>query len=150
VSNGEHGTESLEIDIGRADVMASRHAELRHLGQGGLDWFSRKGEQSLLGARSPGINEIKDCSLRFPNDGRMRFHREVTNCRRMPVVAAGHSARRVHALLYDRPFSRSGDDEAMKVELKAIRDRIVVYTCGQTASSGERIAIHSGALGKCS
>jgi hypothetical protein len=50
------GVGGYEVDIGLVDIVASRNAELRHFGDGGLDRFSRKSEESLPGARSPGIN----------------------------------------------------------------------------------------------
>src|SRR5947207_7875887 len=64
----------------------------------------------------------------------------------MPMVAAGHSAAIVQALLYYGPLAVRRDDEAVQVDLKAVGDRVVVDAGGQTAGADQGFAIKTAAL----
>ena len=47
----------------------------------------------------------------------------------------------IHPLLNDHPFAVGANDKGMKVELKAVRNRIIVDLSGQPAGAYQCIAI---------
>src|ERR1019366_5532710 len=59
-------------------------------------------------------------------------------------------AGRIHALLYDGPFSRLVDHEGVQVKLKAIGDGVIVYASRESAGASEFITVQSGPGGECS
>ena len=53
------------------------------------------------------------------------------------MVAARQPLRLVHPLLHHHPVARLRDDEGVQVNLKPVRDRVVVYPRGQPAGPNE-------------
>src|SRR5436853_7882938 len=64
----------------------------------------------------------------------------------MPMIAAGHSAAVIQALLYYGPLAVRRDDEAVQVDLKAVSDRVVVDARGQTADADQGLTIKTASL----
>jgi hypothetical protein len=76
----------------------------------------------------------------------VRLVDEALETLRQPVVAAGRTARAVHALLDNRPATVVGDDEAMQIEVKAILDGGAIDLRHQAAGVGERGTVDSDPL----
>src|SRR4051812_29913819 len=98
--------------------------------------------RSLRGLRF-GIDEIHDHTLILADNPGMRLSNEVANRGGVPVIAARETARLIQTLLDDGPLALSCDDEGMKINLKTVRDGIVVDAGGQPARADEFFAIES-------
>jgi hypothetical protein len=94
------------------------------------------------------VDEILDHAGVFADDRGVRLAGEVTNRRRMPVVAAGQTLTLVHALLNHRPFAGAGHHERVQVDLEAVGNRVVVDPGRQPAGSDELAAVQPRPIGK--
>src|SRR5688500_7988006 len=65
---------------------------------------------------------------------------------RQPVIAAGGSARIVHALLNDGPLTVVGDDEAVEVEIETILHGRAVDLGDEAAHVAKRLSVETGAF----
>src|SRR5579883_513492 len=92
------------------------------------------------------IDKVHDLALLFADNPSMWIRSEVPNSRRMPVIAACHSACVIEPLLDDRPFPFGSDDESVQIDLEAIGDRVVVDSCCETTGSNERLPVETAAL----
>jgi hypothetical protein len=64
----------------------------------------------------------------------------------MPVITAGLAFFAVHALLHHRPFSRVGDEEAVKIKVEAVLHGGAVDLGHQPARPSERRAVEPDAV----
>ena len=83
-------------------------------------------------------DQIHNRALMLADNTGMRLIGKVFHRRRVPMVPARYSAVAIHSLLNDRPFAVCGNNESMKIELKAVSDCIVVDACRQTTGSEPR------------
>src|SRR5215813_547509 len=98
-------------------------------------------QQGKLRGSGVSVDEIHDFALMFPDNAGMRIGRKIPDSCRMPVVSAGKSRVFVHPLLDDGPVSVGCQDERVKVNLEAVRDRVVVDSGGKTARPDESLTI---------
>ena len=81
------------------------------------------------------------------DDGGVRFTGEVADRCRMPVIAARETRLLIHPLLDDRPFTSSGQEEAVQIDLKPVSNGVVVHLCRQPAGTNKCVTIQSGPVG---
>src|SRR5262245_45774893 len=81
------------------------------------------------------------------DDARMRLRRKVADFCGVPMITARHAAGLIHALLHDSPIAFRRQHKRVKVDLKSVRNRIVVNACGEPARADERLPIKAGAFG---
>ena len=63
------------------------------------------------------------------------------------MIAPRETAGFVHALLDDGPVAVAREDERVQIDLKAVRDCVVVHARGEPAGANQRVAIEVDALG---
>src|SRR5438034_6634484 len=83
----------------------------------------------------------------FSNNSSVWLFREIPDGRRVPMIAARHSACLVHSLLHDSPLAVGREDKRMQINLKSIGDRVVVDSCRETAGSNQRFTIKAAPIG---
>src|SRR5215831_14780857 len=103
-------------------------------------------QQGKLRGSGVSVDEIHDLALMFPDNADMRICREIPDSCGMPMVSAGKSRTFVHPLLDDGPFSVGSHCKCVKVNLKAIRDRVVVDPGRKTARPDESLTIEASAI----
>ena len=150
VCERQHGAQALLIHVHGAHVMSSRHLETFDLADCRVRIASGDREQRVLRRARPAIHEIGDGADVWTDDGSMRLCGELADLRRVPVIAPRGPRRFVHALLDDRPFALGGEHERVQVDLKAVRDGVVVDACGEPARSHQRFAVKADAFGDAS
>src|SRR5437773_2082373 len=84
------------------------------------------------GLSRPGLNvhQISDRALMLSDYGRMRLGNKIFYRRRVPMIPARHATAIVQALLHHGPFTVVRHQETMQVDLKTIRNGIVVDARG--------------------
>jgi hypothetical protein len=105
------------------------------------------GEQRLLRGAGLAIDEVHDRAGVLADDRGVWVRREITHRGRVPVIAPRQPAGLVHPLLHDRPVTVARQDERMEIDLKAVRDGVVVHARGEPAGADQRVAIEVDALG---
>ena len=146
VGDSENRAKPFEIDVRGVNFMTHRNAQAASFLQCRVRMLADDFEKRLLCRLRLTIDEIHDGSEMFSNDAGVRFGDEVPHCRRMPVIAAGEAAGIIQSLLNNGPFTISGHDERMKINLKTVGDRVVVDACGQTAGANKCLSIESAAI----
>src|SRR5437660_4886857 len=82
-------------------------------------------EHCILRRSRGGIHEIHDLALVLADYSSVRLAHKIFHRRRMPVIASGHAAAIVQALLYDGPLAVRRDPETMQANLKADNHLVV-------------------------
>src|SRR5947207_1903694 len=123
--------------------MMRRHAQMPCGAQSSIWIFMSNIEHCILRRPCGGIHEIHDRALVLSHYSRVRLAHKIFHRRRMPVIAAGHAAAIVQALLYNCPLAVCRDYETVQVNLKAVSDRVVVDARGQTADAHQRFAVET-------
>ena len=90
------------------------------------------------------VHQVHDCAAVLAGNSRVRLTRKIPNRRRVPMIASRQAAFVVQTLLNDCPFTGRCQHESMQINLKAIRDGVVIDARGQATGSGQRIAIQPG------
>src|SRR4051794_5489106 len=106
--------------------MTRRDDEFARLQQGDLRMFTHNIEQSELRRFRLMVDQVQNGSLTFAGDSRVWLGDEISNACGVPVISPRQAGIVIQALLHNGPFALARDDERMKVNLKAIGDRIVV------------------------
>ena len=76
------------------------------------------------------------------NNGRVRVAGEIAHRRRMPMISTRRAIAGIHTLLHHGPLTFVAHNEGVQIELKPIRNCIVVDFCSQAAGPRQRIATH--------
>src|SRR5262249_11872993 len=103
-------------------------------------------QQGKLRGSGVSVDEIHDLALMFPDNADMRIGREIPDSCGMPMVSAGKSRIFVHPLLDNGPFSIGRNYKCVKINLKAVRDRVVVDSGRKTARPDESLTIEAPAI----
>src|SRR5262245_547675 len=93
-----------------------------------------------------GVDEVHDHALVLADYSGVWLDYDIADRRGAPVIAARHPAPIVQALLDDGPLAVRRDDETVKVNLKAIGDRVVVDARGEPASAYQSFAVEAATL----
>ena len=103
-------------------------------------------QRKLGGLRSP-VDEIHDFTLGWAGNAGVRVGRKIPDGRRVPMISAGEAARVVHALLHHRPLALGSNNERVEVDLKAVRNRVIVDSRRKPAGADQRFAIETAPFG---
>jgi len=144
----EDSAETLEVDVGWADIVVRGHDQFANLIEGALDWLVRDLEQGVLGFVGARVNQIQDRALGLADNGGVRIGDEVADSRRVPVIAPRETVGLVHALLDDSPFAGFVDDKGVEIELESVGNGVVVNAGGEAACAGQIVAVEAGVRGE--
>lgn len=102
----------------------------------------------LAAARSlgPAVGEVDDLALSNSVDRRMWRFDEARQIFGKPMIAARLTALAVHALLHHDPAPVVGDDETVKIEVKAVLHRGAVDCGDEPTRLGQRHAVEADAF----
>src|SRR5262249_798739 len=143
VSNSEHRSEALEVDIGSANIVPRRNREPVRLLQTGCRLLAHDVEYSRLRRFRLAIHEIHDFTLRLADNAGMRLSSEISNARGMPMIAASHAGLFIHSLLNNSPFSLRRQNESVEINLESVRNCIVVDAACEAGGPNKRFAVES-------
>ena len=148
VGDGQDRAEPLRVDVVRADVMMMRKDEVSRLPQRPIGILARQRKHRVLGGHRVAIHQVLNHPLVLTDDGRVRRGGEVADRCRVPVVPARRPLRLVQSLLHDGPLAVGGHDERVEIDLKAVRNRVVVHPCGETAGLDRALAVETEPIGE--
>jgi hypothetical protein len=103
-------------------------------------------EQSQLCRLRLPIYQIHDLALVFTHNSCMRFCGKVAYGSGVPVISAGKTTRFIHSLLDNDPFAIGRNNEAVKIDLEAISDRVVIDPSSESTRAHECLAIESAPI----
>src|SRR4029078_13135475 len=95
------------------------------------------------------VNQVHDRALILADNRAVRRVDKVANADRMPVIAASHAVVIFQALLTDRPFAIRRDNETVEIDLKSVRDRIIVDPSGESADAHQSFAVKAAPVRNC-
>src|SRR4051794_30559049 len=74
---------------------------------------------------------------------------EVAHICGMPVIPPRQSAGPIHSLLHYGPLASRTHDKAVQIELKSVRNRIVIDSCRKPAGARQSVAIKTPERANC-
>jgi len=147
IGQGQHGPKPFQVDVLRADLMASGSNQLPDRTQRRFRFFLYNIQQRPLRLFRIRVHQIQNYSLIFSDDAGMRIRGEIPYGSGMPMVASGPFVDLIHARLDHGPIPVRTENKGVQINLESVGNRIVVDACGETAGSNERLPVQVPFLG---